>query len=60
MTHLLPGESHPLKVLLPVLRAVAAQELIKVVTFQVAGLVAMDLSCTHKYTRTHACTHTLI
>lgn len=42
--YLLPGESHPLKALLAIIRTVAADELEEVVSFEVAGLLAAELS----------------
>ena len=40
----MPGESHPLKALLAVLRAAAADELEEVISLQVAGLLPPQLA----------------
>lgn len=53
--YLLPGEPQPLEALLAVLRTVAAQKLEEVVSLQVTGLVAVELTWNHNRVRMLAC-----
>lgn len=60
-TYLLPGESHPLKSLLAIIRTVGADEFKEVVSFQVTGLLAMELSCSTSTVRLDVTTnHTIV